>query len=146
MYADHERGLLLSQLSVFLSLLLGCFHLTPDEVQLLQVSGLLPLDSLGLSLLFGSSVGLPQFIKHLLLLLPQLQPLLSASHLSGSLRTHLLLSASVLDGPQLLTLIPENTPTITQTVVETRSVRLLLRRSAQSLVSERGLKRRPSLK
>lgn len=109
MCADRESGLLLSQFFVLSSLLLCCFHLTLDEVQLLHVSLLLSLRSLCLSLLFGSSVGFPQFIKHLLLLLLQLQLLLSAPHLSSSLRTHLLLSTSALDGPQLLTPLPENT-------------------------------------
>lgn len=106
-HTDREFGFLLSQFFEPSSLLLCCFHLTPGEVQLLHVPLLLPQRSLRLSLLFGFSVGLPQFIQYLLLLLLLLQLLLSSPQLSRSLRTHLLLSASALDGPQLLTLLPE---------------------------------------
>lgn len=104
--SDRETRLLLPQLLLPLSLLLGCFRLTPEDAELLRVPPLLPLLPLPLLLLLGSVISLPQLVEQLLLLLPQQLLLLSAPQLSGSLLAHLLLPAPALDVPQLLALLP----------------------------------------
>lgn len=106
--ANPETAIFLFQLLELLSLLLRCFHLTCEDVQLFHVPLTLLLHPLSLPLLFGSYVGLPHLVKHPVLLLLCPQQLLSHLHQSSLFNVQLLLPASTLGYLQLSTVLPEN--------------------------------------